>query len=91
MKTSKIEKAQELKSKRIATKANRNERKRSVTTKSFNDRNNSFIPEVKQERNPDAVLYLQLKNSKKLSMIGEKVMTYKQWQETKMKEVMKRV
>jgi len=96
MKTSKkeqlaIEKAQELKLKRATMKANRNEKKRAVTTKSFNDKKNNFIPEVKQERNPDAVLYLQLKNSKNLSMIGKKVVTYKQWQEIKMKEVMKRV
>jgi len=96
MKTSKkeqlaITEAKELKSKRATMKAKRNENKKSVTTKSFNDRHNNFIPEFKQERNPDAVLYLQLKNAKKLSMIGKKVVTYKQWQEIKMKEVMKRV
>ena len=81
----------ELKAKRILKKTTRNENKRSVTTKSFNDKTNDFVPKVEQLRNPDAVLYLRLKNSGKLPLKKGEVITYKDWISGKFDKIRKAI
>ena len=90
MKEVKLTKEQKLQE-RKNRKALRNTSKRNVTTKSFNKRGNDFTPTVKAERNPDAVLYQQL-NNKGLLPKDEKGnnITYKKWQEEKLKDALKR-
>ena len=74
------EKRQALKLKKIRKKALRNSKKAFATTKSFNDNTNDFIPEIDHIRNPDAVLYLRLKNNGKLPLTTKgSIVTYKQW------------
>ena len=81
----------ELKLERIRKKSLRNSNKSFSTTKSFNNKNNDFVPELKQDRNPDAILYLQLKNKKLLKVEDGKVISYKKWQENLMRESVKQI
>ena len=91
-----MKKTKELKDARILKKAKRNSKKRYATTKSFNDRGNDFIPEVKQTRNPDVVLYGRLKSAGKLpnrkGVIGkQRVVTFKEWLDGQWDEIRKRI
>ena len=61
--------------KRKSLKGLRNSKKRTVTTKSFNDSKNDFIPKIKHERNPDAELFKSLRNIGKIS----KKLKYNDW------------
>jgi len=63
----KVELTKEEKLQRRKNKAAlRNTNKRSVTTKSFNNRKHGFVPQINPERNPDAELFKQLKNIGKI-------------------------
>lgn len=65
---------------RIRKKALKNENKCYATTKSFNDRNNTFEPMTEKDKNPDAKTYLQLKNRKQLPTNKKgKMISYKEW------------
>ena len=85
----KKETPEELKLKRIRKKAERNASKCFATTKSFNNRKNDFIPEVDEVRNPDAVMYLQLKNKGMLTLKKKKPISYKEWQKELMDKALK--
>jgi len=80
-----MNKAQENLEQRINKKAQRNTSKRVVTTKSFNNTNHDFVPDARHQRNPDAILFQQLKKRKVLSVTT----TFKQWQDEKMRVVIK--
>ena len=60
---------------RIRKKALRNSKKAFATTKSFNDKTNDFVPQVKQVHDVDIKLYQRLKAIGKVS----KSVTYKEW------------
>lgn len=91
MKKKNIKKSQELKLKRIRRKSKRNEKKQFATTKSFNKKDNNFVPDSKEERNSDAVLYLGLKNKGMLRIVKGEPITFKQWQDDLLKESIKKV
>lgn len=88
----KLRKKLRLKCKRANKKAIRNSKKSFATTKSFNDKTNDFIPEINHVRNPDAVLYLLLKNKGKLPLSTKGgVITYKEWMKYRFDEVRRRI